>query len=113
MAAGSEKAGLRVNSQVSDDNVGALINSLNAGDWKNARRSGSGVATSNDGIVLHDKLPTGTGDPDAASVVIVDKQHHKTHVLQMVNGQLEDVLTVPDSVGKKSTPTPEGRWTVS
>jgi len=48
-------------------------------------------------------------DPSLPVVVIVDKSGHKTHLLQMQGKEIVDILTVPDAVGKPSTPTPTGR----
>jgi lipoprotein-anchoring transpeptidase ErfK/SrfK len=58
-------------------------------------------------------LPAAKYDPSLPVVVVVDKQAHLTHVLQLqrtANGaQLVDVLVMPNTVGKPSTPTPNGR----
>lgn len=98
------------------DQIGTLINSLNAADWQAASplslARGSAATVGGEQLVLHE-LPKGTADTSKQSVVIVDEGAHKTHVLQMQDGQLRDVLTVPDSVGKPSTPTPVQRWEVS
>jgi lipoprotein-anchoring transpeptidase ErfK/SrfK len=96
------------------DALGALINSLNANDWQEAKAK---PVTQTDSlqqkISLPAALPTGEADPAARSVVVVDEHAHLTHILQMKEGQLTDVLTVPDAVGKKSSPTPEKRWEVT
>ena len=98
------------------DQIGALINSLNAADWEKSavpKAQPNATTKETNSIFLPEELPKGTADPKAQSVVIVDESAHRTHVLQMQNGQLTDVLTVPDAVGKPSTKTPTQRWEVS
>jgi lipoprotein-anchoring transpeptidase ErfK/SrfK len=46
-------------------------------------------------------------------VVVVDLQHHRTHVLQWHNNEVEDVVDIPNAVGKEATPTPEMRTSVA
>ncbi len=50
-------------------------------------------------LVLNDDLPSGYGDSYTPSAVIVDKTHHLTYVLQVHNGELENVLTIDNAVG--------------
>lgn len=63
-------------------------------------------------ITLSDRIASGSADPDAKSVVVIDKTHHRTHVLQMQNGNLKEVLNVADATGKKAGATPEGRFNI-
>ncbi|HEY9785150.1 MAG TPA: L,D-transpeptidase [Candidatus Obscuribacterales bacterium] len=63
-------------------------------------------------ISLTDDLPASELTPGAPLIVVVDKDKHLTHVLQMQDQQIVDVLCIPNSTGKKSTPTPEGRMLV-
>ena len=58
------------------------------------------------------KLPKAELNPDEKSVVVVDKAAKQTHVLQMHNGNLVEIVNVRDAVGKPSTPTPEGRFNI-
>lgn len=51
----------------------------------------------------------GSLDKKLPVLVIVDKQKHFTHVLQLQNEVVTEVLCVQNSTGKASTPTPEGR----
>jgi len=96
------------------DELGALINSLNNSDWQQANAKSVALTDSPaQEIVLPAALPAGDADPAARSVVVVDEHAHLTHILQMKDGQLTDVLTVPDAVGKPSSPTPEKRWEIS
>ncbi len=100
----------------SGDKIGALIQSLDKNDWQTVTTKATTDSSALAGnLTLHDGIPKGVADPAAPSVVVVDKGHHLTHVLQMHNGRLEDVLTVPDSVGKHTvkTETPIKRWEVS
>lgn len=46
-------------------------------------------------------------------VVVVDKQKHLTHVLQYQTDVITDILCVRNSVGKPSTPTPEGHTVIT
>jgi lipoprotein-anchoring transpeptidase ErfK/SrfK len=46
-------------------------------------------------------------------VVIVDKTDHKTHVLKMHDGKIEDVLTVPNATGREPKMTPEGLFHIT
>ena len=55
----------------------------------------------------------GSADPYARAVVVVDKSHHQRHVLQMQNGELKDVLTVPDATGMQPGLTEEGRFRIT
>jgi len=55
----------------------------------------------------------GTLDATLPVVVVVDKQKHLTHVLQCQSDVITDVLCVRNSVGKPSTPTPEGRTVIT
>lgn len=48
-------------------------------------------------------------DPALPVVVVVNKEEHKTHVLQVQGDQVFDVFTIPNAVGKASTPTPNCR----
>lgn len=66
------------------------------------------------------KLPalirSGKYNPALPVVVIVDKTNHMTRALQVqtTDGAAEvvEVLAIPNAVGKRSTPTPNGRTTV-
>lgn len=55
----------------------------------------------------------GTLNKDLPVLVIVDKQKHFTHVLQLQNDMVTEVLCVQNSTGKPSTPTPEGRAVIT
>lgn len=44
--------------------------------------------------------------PNLPVVVVVDQERHLTHLYQMKEGQLLDVLAIKNSTGKPSTPTP-------
>jgi len=46
-------------------------------------------------------------------IVVVDQGLHMTHVLQNQDGTLVDVFRAPNTTGKKSTPTPNGRMKVA
>ena len=65
-------------------------------------------------ITLTDHMPTAAACPENRSVVVVDKSHHQTHILQMEKGKVEDVLTVPNATGQGTSGkvTPEGRFHV-
>jgi lipoprotein-anchoring transpeptidase ErfK/SrfK len=65
-------------------------------------------------ITINDHLPTAQASTENRSVVVVDKSHHKTHILQKVDGQVEDVLTVKNATGtgKSGQVTPEGKFHV-
>ena len=63
-------------------------------------------------LILGDNLPQGVADPGSASVVVVDKSAHRTHVLQMNKGRVSDVLNVPDATGREPGLTPEGRFQI-
>lgn len=66
-------------------------------------------------ITLTDHMPAGKGDAHNRSVVVVEKgPHHRTHVFQKINGEVEEVVNVPNATGKgtKGTVTPEGRFTI-
>lgn len=101
-----------VQAQASSDAIGALIQSLNKTDWTTtvARAQAAPQAQR---VELPESLPKGKADSSLPSVVIVDQSAHKTHVLQVKDGQIQDVLTVPNAVGKEKTPTPMQRWEVS
>lgn len=58
-------------------------------------------------------IVSGTLDKNLPVFVIVDKQMHYTHVLQLQNQTVKEVLRVQNSTGKASTPTPEGRTFVT
>src|ERR1700722_3083654 len=64
-------------------------------------------------ITLSNEMEKGEADAHARSVVVVDKTHHETHVLQMHDGKVEDVLTVADATGKGPKMTPEGRFHIT
>lgn len=93
--------------QEKGDPIGSLIQSLNVKDW---------AQQAQDKIVLHGNLPNAEANPSLPTVVVVDKGAHKTHILQMENGKVEDVLTVTNSVGKivgqKGSLTPSQQWYV-
>lgn len=55
---------------------------------------------------------SGEAESAAHSVLVVDKSHHKTHVMQLVNGEVKDVLTVGDATGKGPSMTPVGKFQV-
>lgn len=97
--------------QAPKDEIGALIQTLDRKDWQTTVQRE--VEPSAGTFILPQSLPKEVANPNLPSVVVVDKGEHKTHVLQMVDGNLADVLTVPNAVGKVSTPTPSKRWTVS
>ncbi len=61
-------------------------------------------------ITLTNDIANGTADLESRSVVVVDKTHHRTHILQMNNGRVEEVLNTPDATGKGPKMTPEGRF---
>lgn len=50
--------------------------------------------------------------PGEPVVVVVDKGSHFTHVLQLQKDTMARVLTVSNSIGSESTPTPPGRYLV-
>ena len=64
-------------------------------------------------LILSDMIAAGTADANSRSVIVVDKTHHKTHILQFHHGEPEDVLTVPDATGKRPGSTPEGRFQIT
>lgn len=107
-----DQAGRNQGAAQAGDEIGTLIQSLNQKDWE---KSTSVQAASNPEpkLALPANLAKGVGDPNLPSVVIVDKGAHKTHVLQVQDGQLKDVLTVDNAVGKAATPTPSQRWEIS
>jgi lipoprotein-anchoring transpeptidase ErfK/SrfK len=45
-------------------------------------------------------------------IVVVEKEHHLTRVLQNHNGNLVEVFRAHNTTGKKSTPTPNGRMVI-
>lgn len=55
----------------------------------------------------------GALDKKLPVLVIVDKQRHLTHVLQLQNDVVTEVLCVQNSTGKPSTPTPVGRAVIT
>lgn len=63
-------------------------------------------------LTLGDRLPKAAADPNEKSVVVVDKTKHNTHILQVQNGQLVEVLNVKDATGKGPRMTPEGRFNI-
>ncbi len=103
-----DEAGRLAQVPESQDQIAVLIQQLEKNDWQ------STVKRSDQSLSLPAALPDATGNPELPSVVIVDKGAHRTHVLQLQeNGQIAEVLTVPNAVGKSSTPTPNRRWEVS
>lgn len=58
------------------------------------------------------ELQKGQADLQAKSVVVVDKSSHRTRVLQMNDGKIEEVLNVPDATGKGPRMTPLGRFNI-
>jgi lipoprotein-anchoring transpeptidase ErfK/SrfK len=69
------------------------------------------------GLTLSDHMPVGTADSSNAnrSVVVVEKgPHHRTHVFQKIDGQIEEVLNIPNATGtgKLHQVTPEGRFSI-
>ncbi len=58
-------------------------------------------------------LVKGAVDKTLPVFVVVDKQKHFTHVLQVQNQVVTEVLCVQNSTGKASTPTPEGRSVIT
>lgn len=99
----------RLDQNDSKDAIGSLIQSLDKKDWKV-----SSIVRGND-VLLHAGLPKGTADASLPSVVVVDKGGHRTHVLQMQEGQVAEVLSVVNSVGKLSggkSITPSQEWFV-
>lgn len=76
-------------------------------------RTGTGAPTALlPELILSDNLPAATADPEARSVLVIDKAKHQTHILQMNDGVVADVLKVPDATGKGPRMTPEGRFHV-
>jgi len=51
-------------------------------------------------------------DPELPVVVVVNQEEHRTHVLQIQEEGLCDVFSIPNSVGKNSTPTPNCRASI-
>lgn len=95
------------------DAIGNLILQLNQNDWSTTVQPAKDTGT----MVLPDAMPKGAADPTLPSVVVVDKGGHKTHVLQMHDGKVEDVLTVTNSTGKlkgknHESLTPSQEWFV-
>lgn len=97
------------------DEIGTLIQSLSPTDWQKGTTVKVENFTTTGFLTLSsERIQNGRVDPDLPTVVIVDKGQHRTHVLQMKNdGRVDDVLTVPNAVGKAGTPTPSKRWEVS
>lgn len=58
-------------------------------------------------------LVKGAVDKTLPVFVVVDKQKHFTHVLQVQNQVVTEVLCVQNSTGKASTPTPQGRSVIT
>lgn len=100
------------------DEIGTLIQGLMDGrDYSNATRfvPTKPAASPNQvgDLTLTNDMPKGKPDVNAPHVVVVDKQNHKTHVLQLSeNGQVEDVMTVGNAVGKNPAWTKSGRHEV-
>lgn len=68
------------------------------------------LSTSLPEIELRDRMPLQQGNPSLAKVIVVDKSNHRTHVLQMGDdGKLQEVVNVPNAVGKNPNWTPEGK----
>lgn len=113
---GSDQIGRHETTQ-KEDAIGALIQSLERKDWSTVVQPAFRDSTSNK-LILHDGITKGEADPALPSVVIVDKGGKKTHVLQMKeDGQVQDVLTVTNSVGKltgktRTSLTPTQEWFV-
>lgn len=63
-------------------------------------------------VVLGKSIGIGHYVSTAPRVVLVDKGSHTTYVLQLQHGKMVRVLSVPNAIGKGSTPTPPGRYTV-
>ncbi len=63
-------------------------------------------------LMLSDTTPSGSYLSGVPVVVVVDKEKHLTHAYQLQNNQVVEVLSIPNAVGKHSTPTPSGRTTV-
>lgn len=63
--------------------------------------------------VLGPYLPVAHYASKAPTVVVVDKGSHFTHVLQYQHGKVVRVYTMSNAVGKGSTPSPPGRYTVT
>lgn len=64
------------------------------------------------GLTITAALPEGKYNAENRAVVVVDKATHRTRVLQMNNGRVEEVLNVPDATGKGPKMTPEGRFSI-
>jgi hypothetical protein len=64
------------------------------------------------GFALHGPLKHEEGDPSLPSIVVIDKTHHHTHVLQMHHGELTEALDELNATGKLPRWTPEGRFHV-
>ena len=107
-----EKAAVKAQAS-NNDAIGALIQSLDKSDWTTTVARAAQSAPPAEKVTLSNAVPKGEADRSLPSVVIVDQSAHKTHVLQLKNGQIEDVLTVSNAVGKSATPTPFQRWEVS
>ena len=73
----------------------------------------AGATVSLPDLILSDDLPAARPDPNLRSVVVVDKTKHQTHILQMNDGVVSDVLKVPDATGKGPRMTPEGRFHIT
>ena len=64
------------------------------------------------GLTITADMPAGRYNPENKAVVVVDKATHRTRVLQMNSGRVEEVLNVPDATGKGPKMTPEGRFNI-
>lgn len=63
-------------------------------------------------LTITSKMPVGKYNAENKAVVVVDKSTHRTRVLQMNEGRVEEILNVPDATGKGPKMTPEGRFNI-
>ncbi|HEY9793876.1 MAG TPA: L,D-transpeptidase [Candidatus Obscuribacterales bacterium] len=59
-------------------------------------------------------FPRASGNPEAATAVIVDKKDHVTHIFQLNahSGGIEEVMRTRDATGAMLKWTPEGRYSI-
>lgn len=63
-------------------------------------------------LTITSNMPEGKYNAENKAVVVVDKATHRTRVLQLNNGRVEEILNVPDATGKGPKMTPEGRFNI-
>ena len=93
--------------KLNDEQVGhPIVGAAKAGD--NSPMVAPSASLPN--IQLRDGMPLHDGNPESPKVIVVDKANHRTHVLQMgADGRVEEVVNVPNAIGKNPGWTPEGR----